>query len=112
MGIQAKGPGLVAGIGYEIRLGNRLSLVPGILYSSIGDRLVADTGEGDQVLAGIIVPIELKLNFNGPFITAGPYLGLTSSARLDDGTSQGSPTSTSYTRIFRGRLSSGWADRS
>lgn len=82
--------GFQAGLGYEIVLGPNLSLAPGIFYATGGDKWTASTGWAEQRLDGIIVPIDLKLSFNGPFVTAGPYLGYLTSAKfvLDDGTSQ------------------------
>jgi hypothetical protein len=82
--------GFKAGIGYEIALGPTFSLAPAVYYATGGDKLTASTGWAEQKLDGIIVPIDLKLSFHGPFITAGPYIGYLISTKfvLDDGTSQ------------------------
>ncbi len=83
--------GIQAGIGYEIPLGQplgqNLTLMAGVFLSSAGIRLTAASGEAEQVMSGLLVPLDFKLNFHGLFITAGPYFGFLTSAKrvFDDG---------------------------
>jgi hypothetical protein len=84
--------GFLAGVGYEIPLGQplgqNLTVMPGIFFSSAGIKMIAAAGEVEQVMSGFLIPIDFKLNFHGPFITAGPYFGYLTSAKrvFDDGT--------------------------
>jgi opacity protein-like surface antigen len=77
--------GFQAGVGYEIPFSENFSIVPGIYYSTAGSK-VEGTIEGTTYkdtlsMSGIVIPIDLKLSFNGPFIAVGPYLGFILSAK-------------------------------
>lgn len=77
--------GFQIGAGYEIPFSANFSIVPGIYYSTAGSKLEATFGGTAYTdtlsMSGIVIPIDLKLSFNGPFIAAGPYLGLILSAK-------------------------------
>jgi hypothetical protein len=77
--------GFQIGAGYEIPFSENFSIVPGIYYSTAGSKLDATfdgtTYKETLSMSGIVIPIDLKLSFNGPFIAAGPYLGLILSAK-------------------------------
>jgi opacity protein-like surface antigen len=77
--------GFQVGAGYEIPFSENFSIVPGIYYSTAGSKLEA-TFEGTTYtdtlsMSGIVIPIDLKLSFNGPFVAVGPYLGFILSAK-------------------------------
>jgi len=77
--------GFQVGAGYEIPFSENFSIVPGIYYSTAGSKLEltfdGTTYTDTLSMSGIVIPIDLKLSFNGPFIAAGPYLGLIFSAK-------------------------------
>lgn len=77
--------GFQIGAGYEIPFSENFSIVPGIYYSTAGSKLegtVLGTAYKDTLsMSGIVIPIDLKLSFNGPFIAVGPYLGFILSAK-------------------------------
>ncbi len=77
--------GFQVGAGYEIPFSENFSIVPGIYYSTAGSKLeltLEGTTYADTLsMSGIVIPIDLKLSFNGPFVAVGPYLGLILSAK-------------------------------
>jgi len=77
--------GFQVGVGYELPLSENLAIMAGLFYSTAGNKVnytadnTAYTDKED--LGTLIIPIEVKLNFNGPFVSVGPYLGYLLSAK-------------------------------
>lgn len=80
--------GFQLGVGYELPLSQNISIVPGLFYSTLGtviDYTVANQGYSDKYSYGsLIIPVEVKLSFNGPFVSVGPYLGYLITAKYFD----------------------------
>jgi len=73
--------GFQLGVAYEYPLGENLAVMPGIFYATAGNVLKYEGGKSTTSMSGLIIPIDIKYSFNGPFIAAGPYLGLILSAK-------------------------------
>jgi hypothetical protein len=77
--------GFLAGVGYELPLSENLAIVPGLYFSTMGQKLSATfdntTYTDSYSWSSLIIPVEVKLSFNGPFVQAGPYLGYVLSAK-------------------------------
>ena len=78
--------GFQVGVSYEMPLGPNFSIMPGLYYSTAGakyDYTGSDskTYTDTDSFSTLIIPIDLKLSFNGPFVTVGPYLGYLISAK-------------------------------
>jgi hypothetical protein len=78
--------GFQVGVGYEISLSPNFSIMPGLYYSTAGAKYDY-TGSDSKAytdtdsFSTLIIPIDVKLSFNGPFVTVGPYLGYMISAK-------------------------------
>lgn len=73
--------GFQFGIGYEYPLGENIAVMPALLFSTAGNVLKWEGGKSTTSMSGIIIPIDIKYSFNGPFISAGPYMGFILSAK-------------------------------
>jgi hypothetical protein len=71
--------GFQFGVGYEMPLSPNISIVPGLFYSTAGanfDMTVDSTAYSfSYSFSGIMIPIDVKISFNGPFVSVGPYIG-------------------------------------
>jgi len=71
--------GFQVGVGYELPLSQNIAIVPALFYSTMGQKLSATsdntTFTDSYSWSSLIIPVDVKLSFNGPFVTAGPYLG-------------------------------------
>lgn len=70
--------GFQFGVGYEMPLSSNISIMPGLFYSTAGASL--DYTPDNQYsysysFSGVMIPIDVKISFNGPFVTVGPYIG-------------------------------------
>ncbi|MDP2914160.1 MAG: porin family protein [Candidatus Aminicenantes bacterium] len=71
--------GFQFGVGYEMALSRNISIMPGLFYSTAGanfDYTVENKSYTDSYsFSGLMIPIDVKISFNGPFVTVGPYIG-------------------------------------
>jgi hypothetical protein len=70
--------GFQFGVGYEMPLSPNISIMPGLFYSTAGASLdyAADNAYSfSYSFSGVMIPIDVKISFNGPFVTVGPYIG-------------------------------------
>ena len=74
--------GLAAGAGYEFSLGKDLSAQVAVFFSTGGANFSFGTDKMSYVANALAVPLQIKYNFNGPFISAGPYFGLVMSPKM------------------------------
>ena len=77
--------GFQVGGGYELPISENLAIVPAIFYSTMGHKMDYTynntTYTGTESWSSLFIPIDVKLSFNGPFVTVGPYLGYILSAK-------------------------------
>jgi hypothetical protein len=77
--------GMAAGAGYEFPLGQDLSATVALLFSTGGAKFSqayqGSTYESSTIANALVVPLQIKYSFNGPFIAAGPYFGLVMSPK-------------------------------
>ncbi|MGA2587924.1 MAG: outer membrane beta-barrel protein [Candidatus Aminicenantales bacterium] len=78
--------GFQFGGGYEMALSPNISIMPGLFYSTAGANLDYTGSDNKSYtdsysLSGVIIPIDVKISFNGPFVTVGPYIGYLFSAK-------------------------------
>jgi hypothetical protein len=78
--------GFAGGVGYEFPMGRDMSAVAGLIYSTGGANF-AYSGTGfaykESDIANALVGLfQFKYSFNGPYVAAGPYLGLVLSPKL------------------------------
>lgn len=70
--------GFQFGVGYEMPLSRNISIMPGLFYSTAGASIdyTADNAYSfSYSFSGLMIPIDVKISFNGPFVTVGPYIG-------------------------------------
>lgn len=71
--------GFQFGVGYEMPLISNISIMPGLFYSTAGYKydFTSDNVSYSNTLSlsGIMIPIDVKISFKGPFVTVGPYIG-------------------------------------
>lgn len=77
--------GFRLGVGYEYPLGQNLSVIPGLYFSTAGSKFdytfQAKAASDAYSFSTIILPIDVKYSFNGPFAMVGPYIGYMLSAK-------------------------------
>jgi len=77
--------GFQFGVGYEMPLSRNISIMPGLFYSTAGASIdyTADNAYSfSYSFSGLMIPIDVKISFNGPFVTVGPYIGYFLSGKL------------------------------
>jgi len=71
--------GFQFGVSYELPLAQNISIVPGMYFSTMGTKLSATVNNAtvtdSMSFSTIIIPIDIKFSFGGPFLSAGPYFG-------------------------------------
>jgi len=78
--------GFAGGVGYENPLSTNMSVVGSLIFSTGGTNFAyADTGVSykESYIANAIVGlVQIKFSFNGPFVSAGPYVGTVLSPKI------------------------------
>jgi hypothetical protein len=68
--------GLAAGVGYEFPMGKDLSAMASLIFSTGGANYSYGTTKASDIANALAGLLQFKFSFNGPFVAAGPYLGL------------------------------------
>jgi hypothetical protein len=72
--------GFAGGVGYEFPMGKDISVVAGLIFSTGGTNFsysASGVAYKESYVANALAGLfQFKFSFNGPYIAAGPYLGL------------------------------------